>query len=91
MMSQTPAMRGGRRPATRQVHGFYRRTTTGERVRVVKRWLCPRDPTFRTFYSVDTDGRFWREADGKYSPAEPPPELVDRHKKWRREASKARP
>jgi len=75
MTAQAPVKGRGRRPATRQVYPFYRRTTTGERVKVVKRWLCPRDPTFCTFYSVDAEDRFWQEKKGEYSPAEAPPEL----------------
>ncbi len=53
-------------------------------MKVVKRWLCPLDPTFSTFYSVDAEDRFWQEKKGEYSPAEAPPELVERHEKWKR-------
>jgi len=89
MTAQAPVKGRGRRPATRQVYPFYRRTTTGERVKVVKRWLCPLDPTFCTFYSVDAEDRFWQEKKGEYSPAEAPPQLVERHEKWKRARTRA--
>jgi hypothetical protein len=33
---------------------------------------------------VDAEDRFWQEKKGEYSLAEAPPELVERHEKWKR-------
>jgi hypothetical protein len=82
MTEQTGDEHAGRRPGVRQLYPIFRRTETGEHVKVVKRWLSPSDPTFRSFYSVDAEGRFWQETQGGLTPAVAPPELAERHERW---------
>jgi hypothetical protein len=88
MADQRSDEQRGRRAGVRQIYPIFRRTETGEHVKIVKRWLSPLDPTFRSFYSVDAESRFWQEARGGLNPAVAPPQLVERHKQWnlRREA-----